>query len=135
MSNSVNDVDKLLRNIKTTNDLYFLSLHLLNHMTTKKHKYGSLPELAVILNESSLLNILLYFEGQTITIPTRSEMKDMLMMINLYYYHEILGYEFYDACDEVGFTGRKYNMERRYKNFKKYLEEVKLPDTSKVSDL
>ena len=52
-------------------------------------EYSILCELAYLLDTKSFINLIKYFEGQTITIPTKEEFQSGIRTLLLLQYHEI----------------------------------------------
>jgi hypothetical protein len=85
---------KIFEQIRSNNDLLYLALLSFEaSIDTSKSKMGSrkyvLPELVYLLDEKSLINLISYFAGETITIPKASVLKDQLYGILAYYYHDV----------------------------------------------
>lgn len=85
---------KIFEQIRSNNDLLYLALLSFEaSVDTSKSKMGSrkyvLPELVYLLDEKSLINLISYFAGETITIPKASVLKDQLYGILAYYYHDV----------------------------------------------
>lgn len=123
------EVESLLNNVKDMGDLYFIALLLLSKMEGSS-KYSMMSELAYLLDSQSFINLLWYYEGQTIRIPTRAELKDILQMMNVYYHYHVLEETWKDSLLNSGFPNDKKLHNRtwtRYKKFLKNLESVELP--------
>lgn len=73
---------KKLDEMKTT-DVYSLVLFALYKLTGVSG-YSSLSELAYILDRQSLFNLLEYYGGQTITIPTMADLRRVIDGLLLY---------------------------------------------------
>lgn len=89
-------LSKIFSQIRSNNDLLYLALLSFQAgIDSSKTRRGArkyvLPELAYLLDEQSLTNLVTYFAGETITIPTASVIKDQLYGILAYYYSDILG--------------------------------------------
>lgn len=122
-------VESLLNNIKDMGDLYFVVLLILSKMEGAS-KYSMISELSYLLDSQSFINLLWYFEGQTIRIPTREELTEALQMMSIYYNYHILEKPWKDSLLEVGFPNDKKLHNRtwtKYKKFLKSLESVELP--------
>lgn len=52
-------------------------------------EYSTLCELAYLLDKDSFTNLIKYYEGQTITIPTRDEFRSCIRVLLLFQYFEI----------------------------------------------
>ena len=55
----------------------------------KVPEYAMLSELCYLLDVESFLNLLKYFEGQTIKIPTKDEFAELVQVLLLFQYYEI----------------------------------------------
>lgn len=122
-------VESLLNNIKDMGDLYFIVLLILSKMEGAS-KYSMISELSYLLDSQSFINLLWYFEGQTIRIPTREELTEALQMMSIYYNYHILEKPWKDSLLAVGFPNDKKLHNRtwtKYKKFLKSLESVELP--------
>lgn len=125
--NPSSEIDTLLKNIKDTNDLYFISLVILGKLVDST-KYSMLSELSYLLDSQSFLNLLFYFEGMTIRIPTRQELKTCLTLISLYYNYDVLKYNWKESLSNVGIKKEdSHEYWKQYKKFRKELENVKFP--------
>ncbi len=77
-------------------DIYSIILHALFKLKDTP-EYASLSELAYLLNGKSLMNLLEYYGGQTITIPTIKEFRVVVNSLLLYQYVNIEGMEMSQA--------------------------------------
>jgi len=89
-------VSELISQIKNKNDLIYIALmSLYAQKSSESTKFNSkkiiLPELVYLLDEKSLINLITYFGGESISIPRPSEIKDQLFAILAYYYYDIEG--------------------------------------------
>lgn len=71
-----------LNNLKNA-DIYSLMLFTL-YQCRNSNEYSGLSELAYILDEKNLLNLLEYFGGMTITIPKIEELELLLCGLSVY---------------------------------------------------
>lgn len=78
-------------------DTYSLTLFVLYKLTGVA-EYSSLSELAYVLDKDNLLNLLEYFGGTTIKIPTVSEFENLVYALLLYEYVNIDHKEYKEAC-------------------------------------
>lgn len=128
------EVDELFKNVQDMGDLYFISLLILSQMEGKSED-SPLAELSYLLDSQSFMNLLWYFEGQTIRIPTRDELKDVLQMMLLYYYYDIKDMSWFDAVDSLGLDHKdrklSHRLWKKYLEFIKILKDVKLPNKLK----
>ena len=129
--NVSSDIAELVNNVKDTSDLYFLSLLILDKLEDdSKDKYKMLSELAYLLNGDSFINLIQYFGGQTITIPSRYEIQNSLRLISLYYYRDIQGYYWKEALVKAGLPNdKKTSLSYKVKmnSFRKLMNKVRLP--------
>lgn len=65
-------------------DIYSLALFTLYKLTDDP-KYSSVSELVYLLDKKSLFNLLDYYGGMTIKIPTRDELMNVINALILYY--------------------------------------------------
>ena len=102
-------IKSIIKKIRNSNDLVYLALVGIQSKAENKGKSGLrkniLPELVYLLDETSLVNLISYFEGETIYIPKASHVKDQLYGILAYYYYE----------------------EEGLKDWKKVIEKMELP--------
>lgn len=80
----------IIDNISNDTDLYFVIMMVLSSLH-KDSQYGSVADLVYLLDSKSFSNLLYYFEGQTLKIPTRAEFTFLLNLLKLYYYNQYLG--------------------------------------------
>lgn len=109
-------IDMSLRNIlsqvKSSNDLIYIALMSIYAASDESSsKLGArkfvLPELVYLLDEQSLINLMTYFGGETISIPKASILKDQLYGVLAYYYSEIEGIK--DWKDVISKIGLEYS--------------------------
>lgn len=131
------DIENLLKNVQDMGDLYFVAQLVLSKLEPS-HKNGMVAELSYLLDTQSFINLLWYFEGETIRIPTRDELKEVLQMMSIYYHYQVLGKTWKDALIDVGIPydshlyGRMWN---RYHKFMKTLDNVELPKKLRRPDV
>jgi hypothetical protein len=65
-------------------------------------EYTTLSELCYLLDVESLMNLLKYFEGQTIKIPTKQEFAEIIQVLLLFQYYEIEKRPWKDCVKLVG---------------------------------
>lgn len=139
MEGPSSEVDSLLKNVQDMGDLYFVALLVLAKLEpSSKNQNHMIAELSYLLDTQSFINLLWYFEGETIRIPTRDELKEVLTMMSLYYQHEVLGKVWKDACSAVGLEGNSHYVGKiwnRYQKFKKTLNSVQLPKKLRRPDM
>ena len=92
-----------LDNLKL-NDVYSLILFALFRLK-EDPKYSSLSELAYILDKNSLLNLLQYYGGLTIKIPTEEEFKNVLDGLIIYQRCTLDNEEYKNVIKELNIPG------------------------------
>ena len=103
----MNNIDRALEPLKTV-DIYSIVLFTIFQLKGDP-KYSTLSELCYILDNHSFINLVEYYGGKTISIPTMKEFKDIVDAICLY--------------DLVNLEGQELN--KAIKNLKVPEEEVK----------
>lgn len=76
------NIDTALEPLKTV-DIYSIVLFTIFQLK-KDPKYSTLSELCYLLDNDSFVNLLEYYGGKTISIPTMKEFKDIVDAICLY---------------------------------------------------
>ena len=90
-----------LKSLKET-DIYSLVLFAL-YQITDNPKYSTLSELAYVLNnKDSLYNLLDYFGGVTLRIPTKQELQVVINALLIYQYVKIDKITFSVAINKIG---------------------------------
>lgn len=84
-----NKIKDSLNALKTT-DVYSLILFIL-YKLKEIPEYAVLSELCYLLDGSSIIRLLTFFAGKTITIPTEAEFVEMTNALLLYQYVNIDG--------------------------------------------
>lgn len=64
-------------------DVFSMALFTLYSLKNDE-KYSSLSELAYLLDKKSLLNLLEYYGGQTITIPTSKDLEQVVSALSMH---------------------------------------------------
>lgn len=82
-----NNIKTKLEDLKST-DIYSMILFALYKLKDIP-EYSTLSELVYILNKDSLMNLLTYFGGLTITIPTQNELKIVVNALLLYQFIQL----------------------------------------------
>lgn len=117
-------MSSLPRNLPNLNndDIYSMSMMLL-YASKDNPKYSTLSELMFILDHDNFLNFIKYFEGQTIQVPTLSDMSDSIKALLLYQYVVLEKQDFYQAMELVGIPREQSREAKRIlSNFKKTVE-------------
>ena len=110
---SENPTLQLINQIKDTSDLYYISLLLLDRLGESKSKYSATAELAYLVDLKSFLNIVYYYGGKTIRIPTPDELQNNLRLISLYYYYDIKGFGWKESPKPVIFRWNNLSYNER----------------------
>ena len=84
------------------NEHFSTILYMLYKVGTENKKYSTLSELPFVLDGQNLLNLLEFYGGKTITIPTKQELLDMTTALTLYDIVDINSKPLEDAIQEVG---------------------------------
>lgn len=130
------DVLKILDDVKDMGDLYYVALLTLYKLKDNS-KYSTLAEMSFLLEPQSFINMIWHYEGQTIQIPSRDELKSSLRMISLYYYYDVKELSWHDALNKIGFdpeTESSSSFKFKLNWFRKALCSSKLPIALKNSD-
>lgn len=98
MADNVNEVIGKLKKP----DVYSVMCSLLFDLH-KDPKYSTLSELCYLLDIDSLLNLIQYFQGLTIRIPTKEEFSDVMQVLQLYQLHEVENRPWKDCVTLAGF--------------------------------
>ena len=88
----------------TEQDIYSLMLFSLFKLKDVP-EYSSMSELAYVLDGENLLNLLTYFGGTTIKIPTVTELRMVLNVLLLYQYTTVDGMDYDSAMKQIDFKG------------------------------
>lgn len=119
--------DNISDKINNLSDFYFIVHLIINKLSDNKDR-KIIPELCYLLDKKSLLNLITYFEGETITIPTKEEIIDSINLIELYYQINIKKVNINDAIVKVYGDSlsddKKLIIATNYINISKYLESV-----------
>ena len=119
--------DNISDKIHNLSDFYFIVHLIINKLSDNKDR-KIIPELCYLLDKKSLLNLITYFEGETITIPTKEEIIDSINLIELYYQINIKKVNINDAIVKVYGDSlsddKKLIIATNYINISKYLEYV-----------
>ena len=82
-------------------DIYSLILFVLFKARNVPER-ASLSELVYVLDKDNLLKLCEYFGGQTITIPTITELEELVYSLVLYQYVDIDGMPYEEAIKIIG---------------------------------
>ena len=101
------NINELVSKLKKP-DIYSLICGFLFELK-EDPKYSTLCELAYLLDIESLLNLMKYYEGQEIKIPTRREFKDCIQLLLLFQYFEVEKKDWKESLELSGFnSGNAY---------------------------
>ena len=78
-------------------------------------KYGVLSELPYLVDYSSFVNLIKYYGGMTIRIPTLDEVADTFKVLLLYQYNDIDKLEWKDALRKAGYDEATESLSARTK--------------------
>lgn len=87
MKKKKEDINQVFMNMQTS-DTYSLLCSFLYEMKNIPG-YSPLSELCYMLDRDSFEKLLIYFEGKTVTFPTKEEFVDAVRMVKLYQYYEV----------------------------------------------
>lgn len=97
-------IDKLIDKTKT-DDLLFLSGIIINYMNEKnklgKNVHSVLPELFSTMGVDNTINLIKYFGGETINIPSHEEMYQAFLIIICYYKKKIEGKDWSQIKEDI----------------------------------
>ena len=104
-------------------DTYSLMCVLL-YASSDDPKYALLNELAYLTDSKSFSNIIKYYGGQTITIPTLEECQRALQILLVHYYYRTEGYEYEKALELAGVpSSERRSVASQLSRFEKKLDE------------
>lgn len=109
-------------------DTYSIALLLL-FIFSRNERYSTLSELAYILDHDNFVKFIKYYEGQTITVPTKDEITKSLRVLMLYQYYVIEEKGWKESLVKAGFSeDETYTAQRLLTSFKKSVEDYKIGD-------
>jgi len=121
--NIIEDIEQIDNNLNEINLSIINSISFLIYEIENNDK-NDLFILSKLLDEQSLINIINYYNGATIKLPTKLEYKRNLILSLYFYLIEIKGYSFQDAAkiikDKAG-----YEIEEHDHLFGKKLKAIK----------
>lgn len=85
-----------LQNLKETDIWSFILFALFK--IRELPEFSAISELAYILDKNNLLKLCSIFGGMTITIPTITELENIIYTLLLYQYVDIEHYSYEEAC-------------------------------------
>lgn len=93
-----NNIAAALKTLNTKDTMSLLLFIL--HRLSKDPQYAILSDLVYLLDNDSLFRLFDYYEGVTITIPTKTELLTMIDALLLYQYTKIDNMEMSEALKE-----------------------------------
>jgi hypothetical protein len=123
-------IEKLIDRTKS-NDLLFLSGIILNIMNDDQRFNGNrniLPELFATLGIESAVNLIKYFGGEDINIPTHNEMYSSFLVIICYYKKKVENKSWEEIRNEIG-------IDIKPQSLGKIIEKIDKRITLEVEDL
>jgi len=91
------DLDRLSKR-----DTYSIATALL-YLLKNSHKYEITSELFYLLDKDSFLNLIKYYGGKTIRIPSSDEISNVLKVILLFQYYKIEEMSWEDSLQMAGY--------------------------------
>ena len=82
MINDDFDLNKYLSEVTDLSDLYYVALIVLSNLKSKE--YSNIAELSILLDRANFDNLLNYYQGESIKVPTKSEFKSVMESISIY---------------------------------------------------
>ena len=111
-------------------DTYSLILFVLYKLRGVS-EYSAISELAYVLDKQNLLQLLEYFGGLTIRIPTIEELEEIVQSLLLYQYVDIEHKDFDDALKLLGKKTTDVRIiKRNYNKIKELLEQYSFENES-----
>lgn len=92
-------------------DVYSVATALL-YTLKDSPRYSIVSELFYILDHNNFLNLIKYFGGMEIRIPTVDEINDLLKVILLYQYYVVEEMSWTESLTRSGFTQEESNSAR-----------------------
>lgn len=90
-------------------------------------KYSVMSELAYLLDKTSFINLVKYFGGESISIPTIDDFRKTIRLILLYQYFHVENLSWRDALDKAGYERSETRQaQKQLIEFSNVLENIKL---------
>ena len=106
-------------------DIYSIVCELL-YKIKDDESYSVMSELAYILEKNSLIKFMQYFGGTTITVPTLTDFKQTIKIMQLYHYFNVENLPWKEALVKAGFERNETrSAQRRLMEFTKVLNSFK----------
>lgn len=123
-----NDAGALFDKISTISELQYLSLVLSDNKST-----NNLAELPLLMTTESFNNLVEYYGGKTIKVPSKTDVYDDLLGVMCYYYYHIRGESWKNTLRLAGVAPTrdgKRIASNRYDAVKSKIESVRVPELS-----
>jgi len=114
-------IEKLIDKAKTS-DLLFLTAIVINTMNSESRLgkvYPVLPELFATIGVDTTVNLIKYFGGETITLPTHAEMYESILVIICYYKKKVEGKDWDQIRKEVNIQINPHTLGKLIENIDK----------------
>ena len=90
-------------------------------------KYSVMSELAYLLDKSSFINLIKYFGGMSIDIPTADEFRKTIKLILLYQYFHVENLSWKTSLEKAGYDMYETRQaQKQLMEFSNVLENIKL---------
>lgn len=124
----VDSIEKLKKD-----DIYSMMLFVLWGLTDNPN-YSTLAELPYILDKKSLNNLLTYYGGMTITIPTLRDLRLLVKTLMLYQYVNLEEQDFEEALNAVVETSdfTKDEIKTTYSDILRVISKYEFGDSQNV---
>lgn len=117
---------KILEEISDEQDIYYVSILMLS-LATGRSIYSDVAELALLLDKESFKNLIGYYGGSTVRIPTSDEVISSMEAALLYYYTEVLNYSMEDALKKTGIEKTNKRISHRILRIKELINNFSIP--------
>lgn len=119
----INDRDLQKLNQKDTYAIICETLYALKD----NPKYSVMSELAYLLDKSSFINLIKYFGGLSIDIPTSDDFKQTIKLILLYQYFKIENLSWRTSLEKAGYAmSETRQAQKQLVEFSNILDSIKL---------
>lgn len=128
------DLNSYLKEVQDMSDLYYVSLIVLSQL--KNTDYSSIAELSILLDRSNFTKLIEYYQGDSIKVPTASEIKEVMISIAIYYYYILLGKTWYQTLSRLGISRNdKDNSDKLWDNYKTLVAKINLYNPKLSKDM
>lgn len=131
-----NNIVDLLKDISTVSELQYLSL------VVDGASASAISELPLLVDTESYNNIIDYYGGKTLAIPTKDDIYNNILGIMSYYYYNIKGESWNNVLKKLGVPktmGNRKLLTNRYNKVAEKLNgDIKIPNiegSNKKSDI